>query len=212
MGDVDRDAKIIWEYMLMHHELKSADAIFTLGSNDLRVAERAAELYQLGLAPHVIFSGGNGKGSQFIRAEAEEFADVALKHGVPPDKILKETRASNTGENILFTKALLAQRGILVRSLIAVQKPYMERRTFATVKKQWPEVDCVVTSPQISYDDFETDLAMKNRFIDVMVGDLQRIKEYPALGYQIEQEIPADVWSAYERLVAMGYTKYVMKR
>ena len=38
-----------------------------------------------------------------------------------------------------------------------------------------------------------------------MVGDLQRIKVYAETGFQIPQEIPADVWSAYDELVALGY-------
>jgi len=38
-----------------------------------------------------------------------------------------------------------------------------------------------------------------------MVGDLQRIRVYPEKGFQIAQEIPADVWEAYEELVQMGF-------
>jgi hypothetical protein len=45
-----------------------------------------------------------------------------------------------------------------------------------------------------------------------MVGDLQRIREYPARGFQISQEIPDDVWEAYEKLVRAGYDKYLLKR
>ena len=48
------------------------------------------------------------------------------------------------------------------------------------------------------------DLSKKSQ-IDSMVGSMQRIREYPKLGYQIEQEIPDDVWQAYEFLVAAGY-------
>lgn len=44
-----------------------------------------------------------------------------------------------------------------------------------------------------------------------MVGDLQRIKEYPKQGFQIEQEIPDEVWRAYEELVKLGYTQFLMK-
>ena len=44
-----------------------------------------------------------------------------------------------------------------------------------------------------------------------MVGDLQRIREYPARGFQIPQEIPADVWDAYEQLVGAGYNRHLMK-
>ena len=43
-----------------------------------------------------------------------------------------------------------------------------------------------------------------------MVGDLQRIKLYPALGYQIAQEIPDEVWSAFEGLVRAGFDKYLI--
>jgi uncharacterized SAM-binding protein YcdF (DUF218 family) len=209
MDDADKDARIIWEYMLMHHVLKPMDAIFALGSNDTRVAERAAELYHQGYAPYVIFAGANGKASTLSKPEAEAFADVAVALGVPEDRIIKEPRSMNTGENVLFVRRLLKEKGLDLNSFILVQKPYMERRTYATFRKQWPEADCIVTSPDVSYDAYIADEQYNGRgMIDVMVGDLQRIKIYPAKGFQIPQEIPADVWSAYERLVALGYTKY----
>jgi hypothetical protein len=44
-----------------------------------------------------------------------------------------------------------------------------------------------------------------------MVGDLQRIKIYPAHGFQIEQEIPEPVWQAFEVLVRAGYDKYLIQ-
>jgi hypothetical protein len=43
-----------------------------------------------------------------------------------------------------------------------------------------------------------------------MVGDLQRIKVYPEKGFQISQDIPDDVWKAYEELVRLGYTKHLV--
>lgn len=46
----------------------------------------------------------------------------------------------------------------------------------------------------------------KDYLITMMVGDIQRLKEYPKRGWQIPQDIPADVWAAYEFLVAKGYT------
>ncbi len=212
MTERDRLAKIIWDYMLMHHELRQMDAIFALGSNDIRVAERAAELYHQGYGEYVICSGGNGKASGFDKSEAEVFGEILREKGVPKTKIILEPNATNTGENIQFTKKLLQEMELKLHSFILVQKPYMERRTYATFKKQWPEAECIVTSPQMSFDEYGgNDEVFKSRFINVMVGDLQRIKEYPKLGYQIEQDIPADVWGALEELVKMGYTKYYLK-
>ncbi|WP_240489791.1 hypothetical protein [Actinomadura atramentaria] len=38
------------------------------------------------------------------------------------------------------------------------------------------------------------------------VGDLQRIIEYPALGYAVPQQVPAEVEAAYHRLIDADYT------
>ena len=44
-----------------------------------------------------------------------------------------------------------------------------------------------------------------------MAGDLQRIREYPAKGFQIHQDIPDNVWQAFERLVALGFDGHLIK-
>ena len=62
----------------------------------------------------------------------------------------------------------------------------MERRTFATFRKQWPEMDIIaVTSPPCTLKQYPTSEITISTVISVMVGDLQRIKEYPQLGYQV---------------------------
>ena len=55
--EVDAAARKIWDYMLMHHELKKADVIMVLGNRDTRVAERAAQLWLDGWAPVLLCSG-----------------------------------------------------------------------------------------------------------------------------------------------------------
>jgi hypothetical protein len=69
----------------------------------------------------------------------------------------------------------------------------------------------VITSPQISFDDYPNENIPADRVIEIMVGDLQRIKEYPAKGFQIYQEIPANVWNAFERLVELGFDGHLIK-
>jgi hypothetical protein len=44
-----------------------------------------------------------------------------------------------------------------------------------------------------------------------MVGDLQRIRVYPEKGYQIPQEIPDEVWTAYEELIAAGFDQHLVE-
>ena len=43
-----------------------------------------------------------------------------------------------------------------------------------------------------------------------MVGDLQRIMRYGDRGFQVPQEVPAEVLEAYERLVALGHTEHLL--
>ena len=206
-------AKTLWDYHHINHILKKSDCILALGSHDLRVAERTAELYLQGYAPLVIMSGGLGNFTKelWTEKEADQFAAVAIEKGVPEKNILIENNSSNTGENILFTQKLLAEKKLNPQNFIVVQKPYMERRSYATFKKHWPDKDLIVTSPEISFEQYPTNDIPIERVINIMVGDLQRIKFYPDRGFQIYQEIPADVWSAYEKLIGLGFDKHLMK-
>src|SRR6185436_13207839 len=132
-------AEQIWRYHLMNHQLEKADAILVLCSHDKRVAERGAELFLKGWAPLLIFSGGLGSitSEMWTEAEADQFANVAINLGVPRERILIENKSTNTGENVLFTRLLLAEKQINPEKFILVQKPYMERRAYATFRKLW---------------------------------------------------------------------------
>ena len=200
-------ARIVWKYHLLNHELKKADCIFVLGSHDTRVAERGAELFLEGWAPLLIFSGGLGRLTDGVwtETEADKFSAIAIDKGVPAQAILIENRSTNTGENIAFTQALLKEKNLTPESFIVVQKPYMERRSFATFRKHWPDKKLFVTSPQIPFEQYPTKDIPFEKVINIMVGDLQRIKIYPEKGFQIYQEIPSYVWNAYEHLVKMGF-------
>jgi uncharacterized SAM-binding protein YcdF (DUF218 family) len=210
-------AEKVWHYHQLRHPLSKADAIMVLCSHDARVAERGAELFLQGWAPLLIYSGGLGSITKHLwtEPEADRFAAIAERMGVPKTHILIENRSTNTGENVLFTRQLLAARGLELRSFILVQKPYMERRTFATFKKVWPEPHVAVTSPQVSFDEYlekySHDTLPPDEVINIMVGDLQRVKLYAEMGFQIPQEIPDDIWNAFEALVAAGYDKRLVR-
>ena len=210
-------AEKIWDYHLMKHQVAKADAILVLCSHDERVAERGAQLFLEGWAPLIIFSGGHGAitKSLWSEPEAERFARIAISLGVPRESILIEAHSTNTGENIAFTKKLLANKNLDPHSFIIVQKPYMERRSYATFRKFWPEKHLIVTSPQVSFQNYLAEYANRSLsvsdVVSIMVGDLQRIKLYPSHGFQIEQEIPDEIWKAFELLVHAGYDKYLIQ-
>jgi uncharacterized SAM-binding protein YcdF (DUF218 family) len=206
----------IWDYHHLDHQLSPSDAILVLCSHDTVVAARGAELYLEGWAPLLIFAGGLGAITRRLwrEPEADQFARIAVGMGVPADRMLVENRSTNTGENILFTKRLLADKGLDPQTFIVVQKPYMERRSYATFKKVWPEKEIRVTSPRVSLDEYlrrySNGALSPHDVISIMVGDLQRMKMYAEKGFQIHQEIPDDVWRAYEELVKDGYDRYLV--
>ena len=170
------------------------------------------------LALLLIFAGGLGSITRRLwrEPEADQFARIAIGMGVPEERILVENRSTNTGENILFTKQLLLERQLDPQKFIVVQKPYMERRSYATFKKLWPEKDVIVTSPCMSLDEYLQAGSQETLSIDdivgIMVGDLQRIRLYAEKGFQIPQDIPDDVRHAYEELVRAGYDRYLIER
>ena len=211
-------AQIIWDYMRYEQPLEKAGLIFVLGSDDIRVAERARELYAAGYAPHIIISGDSGSSGKFYeKSEAEMIADYLIENDVDEHDIILEPKARNTGQNITLGYEILKSHGLLpVKSMILVQKPFMLRRTYATFMKQWPENKkprVMTTALGISFEEYTKDPHYDFlHTVNTMVGDLQRIREYPKFGFQIEQEIPADVWSAFEELVRRGYDKHLISQ
>jgi uncharacterized SAM-binding protein YcdF (DUF218 family) len=203
----DELARILWNYNKLGHKLTKVDCIIALGSHDTRIAERAAELFLRGLAPLLVCSGGFGRltAKEWTKPEAEIFADIAIKKGVPKHKIIIENKSTNTGENIDYSFELLKTKGVTPKKVILVHKPYMERRAYAAFKKRFPNIEVLMASPEIAFEDYPGEILSKEEMINIMVGDTQRVKLYPAKGFMISQEIPEEVWAAYEELVQRGF-------
>ena len=205
------EIKVLWNYMKMNHQLKKADCIIGLGSVDTNVANIASELYLQGYADKVFFSGGLGKITNKIwnETEAEKFAKIAIKKGVPKEKIYIENESTNTGENFRFTKRMIEELKPDIKSCIVVCKPYDEKRAYASFKKIMPEFEVIITSENISCEEYYR----KNgtEWINVLVGDIQRMKLFYEKGWQVKMDIPKEVWDTYEVLVKKGYDKFVFK-
>lgn len=209
--------QVIWDYLCLRQPLRKADCIVGFGNFNTDIARRAAELYRLGYAPKVLFTGGLGRNTQGLLPEPEavRFARVAMECGVPAEDILLETGSTNTKENITFTRALLLEHGLPAPRILAVHQPFMERRIVAAMGVYWPELDFCVTSPQVDIPQYlqraKEQGVSENASISVIVGDFQRMDLYAKLGYQIPQEIPQTAWDAFDALVSMGYDTQLAK-
>jgi len=211
-SEILQNAKILWEFMQLNIPVKKSDCILALGSHDLRVAERAAELYLQGYAPFLVFSGGLGRLTDTLweEPEAVKFAQIAIKMGVPEDKIITESSSTNTGENIRLTRQVLDGKGLSPDSFILVQKPYMEKRAYATFMKNWPGKTVITTSPQIAFEDYTNEEIPVELLINILVGDLQRMLIYPGKGFQIELPVSDNAMMAFEFLKKEGFTGHLI--
>jgi len=69
----------------------------------------------------------------------------------------------------------------------------------------------IVTSPQISLEEYVTVDISLEKVINIMVCDLQRIIEYPKKGFQIHQFVPDQVLDAFHFLVSEGFNRHLIK-
>jgi len=92
---------------LIETPLGPADLLFVFGTRE-DVGERVAEacrLWRDGYFRWTIVSGGVTPGSD--RTECDVIADAMIARGVPAKIVLREDRAQNTGENVMFSLPVL---------------------------------------------------------------------------------------------------------
>jgi len=192
-------ARIVWDYLQLKQDPVPADVIVVFGTNDLRVARFAARLYQDGFGHSLVCTGGMAHQGDLLatnwpKTEAEMYADEAVALGVPRDRILIEPRATNTAENIRFTRELLCRNGGRPRSLLLATKPFMQRRVLATM----------------TLDEYFTEDLPPEKVIPIMLGDLQRVWIYGRRAWSAPQVVTPEVMDAYRELKALGFTQQLL--
>jgi hypothetical protein len=201
-----QELQIIWDALLRQDDLpEHVDAIVIGGCRDIGLAQRAAELYHAGISKQILITGYRPGYMQVT--EAELLAAKCVELGVPKEVIILEKEARNTGENIRLAARALQERNISTHSVILIHKPYMSLRFLATAQAQWPTPQpyFYATCQIISFEEYcrihgVEDTATK------LLGDLRRMADYAEQGYQTAQPIPAAAYTAYEQIIATGFT------
>ncbi len=108
----------LWDYLCESDPLEKSNLIFVFGGGGETRPKEAARLYKEGLAPKILFTGQ--KASYMKDAtltEAEAFANIAEREGVPKEDIILEKEAVNTVENATKSVAILRRIGNLQKKL-----------------------------------------------------------------------------------------------
>ena len=208
-------ARVIWDYLHLRHHPIPADIIVALGTNDLRVAHFAADLWKRGYGKTIVFTGGIAHLNDLLatgwdRSEAEVFAEAAIARGVPADRILLETEATNTSDNIRKARRLIESHNLNPRNIVLAVKPFMQRRTMSCMAVEWPEMPATVASPDMTLDEYFTADLTPERVIHIMMGDLQRLWVYAKKQWQAPQRIKPEVTAAFEALKQRGFTRQLI--
>ncbi len=185
------------------------DAVIGFGHFDMAIPRRCAELVREGRAQRLIFTGGIGAGTADLgQPEANAFLDVLRRdHPDLAPQAIVENRSTNTGDNIRFTRDLLLSLdpplalGEDIQGAILVATPCRQRRVSLTWEQILPDVAAWNAPPPADYEALKSLYAAKEEDIRrQLVGEVERIRDYPARGWIAPCEIPADILDAYDRL------------
>ena len=122
------------------HDLQApADCLFVFGGSHPARVSAAVALFNAGIAPYILFSGGTRWGWR-LPAEAIAMRGAAQAMGVPGERILVECESNNTKENVLASLLVLDRALGLhrIRHLLAVSAPYHMRRSMLTLRTYMP--------------------------------------------------------------------------
>lgn len=204
-------AEILWDYHTSVPRSGSGefDTIVCLGSYDESVARHAARLHSANPSASVLFTGnvGNWTSGLYALSEAEHFAAIARSMGVPDERILIEPAATYIGENIALSEAMLPDQPGVVHY---ITKPQTQRRLYLTLARLSRVEARSVGAPARSLAEAIAMFGL-DQILPEMVGDLDRILKYPALGFMAPETVPDAVLSAFEDLKGMGYTGHLIK-
>lgn len=181
----------ITKFIFIKDEPEKADIIFIPGSSNWVLAETAARLYKEGKAGKIMPSGmyfyqfgrfmnervTDERYKGVYRTEAEFLASVLIKNGVPEKNVIKEERATNTYENAIFSKELIKEMGIEVKTAILCPQAFHARRAFMTYSHLFPDTEFYVV-PTDTQGITAGNWHKTERGIQVVLGELKKCGEY----------------------------------
>lgn len=129
----------ISDYLFLEDQDQKGDIAIVFGIRDWTdPLEKAIDLYNSKAVSRLLFSGGINRNSG--DHEARNMYEEALKRGIPERDLLLEDQASNTLENIVFSRKILEDKNLLndIHVVCAVMANVHARRAMMTLKKNMP--------------------------------------------------------------------------
>ncbi|NBJ10255.1 YdcF family protein [Microvirga arsenatis] len=214
------------------------DCVILAGNCVLETAEGAFRALKSGVSPRLLITGGIGHATEFLcrkiathpvyrsvateaRTEAHMLADIAERFwGIDRSSILIEPGSANSGENARFSRRILEDAGLPMRTILLVQDPTMQRRADATFRKVWSDQTDVsilnwpTFTPRVCLagEELRFDLSgvaglwSMDRFLSLVMGEIPRLRDDPhgygprGTGFIMHVDIPEHIEADYAQL------------
>lgn len=158
----------------------SADLIMVLGSSkaSLYRVPAAAKLYFGGKAEYLLFSGG--KAQQTPHGFMPEYLSMlrtAQELGIPQKKILCETEAFTTVENLDFSKEIIRRQLPDCKKIILVTTTYHMRRALLLARKRldmYEFLPCPADDMSAKRDNWFANA----KGLEIVTNEIRRLKWY----------------------------------
>lgn len=217
------------------YSLNKVKLLVLLGNSISNTIKCVVEAYNNGICEKILICGGIGHSTEILRntirsnklyknilldgkSEADIFYQIINKYyDIPKDKIIIENKSTNCGDNAKKTIELLNSLGIDYSSVILVQDPSMQLRTYASFLKYInTENDILLINyaPFIPIVDDDMEFINKevdgiwdiDRYIQLLMGEIPRLKDDingygpNGKGFIEHIDIPYRIYKAYTKL------------
>jgi len=133
--------------------IKQVDMIIILGSSIPYIAELAAKAYESGLSKDIMIVGGIGHSTKYLiqtvlqdnkykgidiydKSEADILSQIiSRRENIKLGEIIVENKSTNCGSNAYESLNILKEKGPIPESIILIQDPTMQLRSYATFFK-----------------------------------------------------------------------------
>ena len=185
--------------------IKKVDMLILLGNSIPYTIKCAVEAYKNNLCDRILINGGIGHSTEILReqirkdekfnciqvenrAEADIFFDIMTKiYDVQENNIIVENQSTNCGDNALKAVNLLKKLDISYSSLLLIQDPTMQLRTYASFKKHVDNKDVKIINYAPFIPIINSDFKLANRDIDgiwdekryleLIMGEIPRLRD-----------------------------------
>jgi uncharacterized SAM-binding protein YcdF (DUF218 family) len=228
---------------------EQADLLIIIGNSIPYIAESGAKAYKKGISKELMIVGGQGHSTKYLRdnikkhhkykniqvldrTEADILKDLLVQfEGINENYIIIENQSTNCGSNAYEALNVLKKCRKDPKSIIIMQDPTMQFRTYASFQKAWSQEGNISF---INYPTFIPLLKLSHgtlsymhdsiyglwditRFLSLVMGEIYRLTDNEngygpnGKGYIHHIDIPKEVSSAYERLLPF-YDEYIYIR